>query len=97
MNKKQYTVEKAYGVNDEITTYVNGKIVSRTISPYWETQGYCSALKNRGYSKAYNVEQYKIKMEENKENYEFALEQYEMAKANPLIIGKDNNNGNNNQ
>lgn len=48
--------------------------------------GYIAALKNRGYVQAYYEREYRVIMLRAKEDYEFALADYEKAKENPLVL-----------
>lgn len=75
---KQYTVEEAYIGNDKITLYDNGKLKSYDIISNYETYYYCKTLERQGYTRAYDVSKYEKEIEE-------AIEQYNMAKENPLI------------
>lgn len=84
-NMKQYTVEEAYTGNDKVTLYNNGKLEFYDIMSLYETDGYCNCLKNQGYTRVYDVSKYEKEMKEAKKNYDFAIEQYNMAKENPLI------------
>lgn len=53
---KQYTVEEAYSRNVKITRYTNGKEEYYNILSYWQVEGYCMALEEQGYTRAYDVE-----------------------------------------
>ena len=86
---KQYTVEEAYTDNDKVSRYTDGKLEYYEVMSYWETQGYCKALESEGYTNAYDMSKAKEKLETAKQEYEDALEFYNMAKANALI-GSDN-------
>ena len=86
---KQYTVEEAYTGNDKVSRYTDGKLEYYEVMSYWETQSYCKALESEGYTNAYDMSKAKEKLETAKQEYEDALEFYNMAKANALI-GSDN-------
>ena len=86
---KQYTVKQAYTDNDEVSKYIDGKLESSSIMSYWNTEGYCKALEEQGYTKAYDVSEARGELDIAKQEYEDALEYYNMAKANALI-GSDN-------
>lgn len=82
---KQYTVEEAYSGNMKITKYSNGKEEHYNIVSDWQVSGYCMALEEQGYTRAYDVEKYEQAMNEAKEAYENAKYLYEKAKKNALI------------
>ena len=52
---KQYTIENAYTGNEKVSRYTDGKLEFYEVMSYWEVDGYCSALENMGYTKAYDV------------------------------------------
>lgn len=83
---KQYTVEEAYTDNDKVSRYVDGKLEYYEVMSNWVTEGYCSALESMGYTKAYNVKKAEEILNEAKEAYDYALEYYETAKENALIL-----------
>ena len=56
---KQYTVENAYTGNEKVSRYTDGKLELYEVMSYWEVDGYCYALENMGYTKAYDVSKYK--------------------------------------
>lgn len=82
---KQYTVEEAYSRNVKITRYCNGKEEYYNILSDWQVDGYCMALEEQGYTRAYDVEKYEQAMNEAKEAYENAKYIYEEVRKNPLI------------
>lgn len=83
---KQYTVEEAYTDNDKVSRYVDGKLEYFEVMSYWETEGYCSALESMGYTKAYDVKKAEEILNDAKKTYDYALEYYEKAKKNALVL-----------
>lgn len=84
--KKQYVIKMAYTDNYHVLQYVDGKLETHNIISYYELDGYIAALKNMGYVQAYYEREYHVKMLRAKEDYEFALADYEKAKENSLIM-----------
>ena len=88
--EKATSIEKYAVENGAVCgRYVDGKLEYYEVMSYWETQGYCKALESEGYTNAYDVSKAKAKLETAKQEYEDALEFYNMAKVNALI-GSDN-------
>lgn len=82
---KQYTVSVAYTDNDKVTKYINGKPIDYKIMSYWETDGYCNALKDEGYSRAYALDELLEELISAKEAYELAQKRYDEAVPFRLI------------
>lgn len=82
---KQYTVSVAYTDNDKVTKYINGKPIDYKIMSYWETDGYCNALKDEGYSRAYDLDELLEELISAKEAYELAQKRYDEAVPFRLI------------
>ena len=80
---KQYTCNRVYSDNYEITTYINGVEKYRDIVALWEMDAYLRKLTNEGFTEAYDEETINAYEEE----YENAKYLYELAKANPLYKG----------
>lgn len=87
--KKQYVIKEAYTDNYHVLQYVDGKLERCNIVSYYELDGYIAALKNMGYVRAYYEREYHVKMLRAKEDYEFALADYEKAKENPLVLSDE--------
>ena len=83
--KKQYVITEAYTDNYKVVQYVDGIYDGGKIVPYYELDGFVSALENVGYEKAYDVDEAKKEMLKAKEEYELALRHYEHAKHHALI------------
>lgn len=81
---KQYTVENAYTDNYEVTQYENGTAVVSGIVAYYELEGYCDAIENNGYKRAFDVPKYECDMMAAKVQYDFAVKMYKRAKEHPL-------------
>ena len=82
---KQYTVSVAYTDNDKVTKYINGKPIDYKIMSYWETDGYCNALKDEGYSRAYDLDELLEELISAKEAYQLAQKRYDEAVPFRLI------------
>ena len=82
---KQYTVSVAYTDNDKVTKYIDGKPIDYKIMSYWETNGYCNALKDEGYSRAYDLDELLEELISAKEAYELAQKRYDEAVPFRLI------------
>lgn len=76
---KQYTVSVAYTDNDKVTKYIDGKPIDYKIMSYWETNGYCNALEDEGYSRAYDLDELLEELISAKEAYELAQKRYDEA------------------
>lgn len=87
--KKQYVIKMAYTDNYHVLQYVDGKLEAHNIVSYYELDGYIAALKNMGYIQAYYEREYHVKMQRAKEDYEFALADYERAKEKPLVLNEE--------
>lgn len=85
---KQYTIKPAYTGNSKIDLYENGKLVSTTIDNDYNLGGHINAIEDMGYERAYDVDEAEKKMLDAKQKYEWALEEYEYAKAHALIKSK---------
>lgn len=77
--KKQYVVSPSYTDNYRVTKYTNGKVINYEIMSYWEVEGYCNALESEGYTKAYDLDELRKKMEEAEEKLQWAKQAYEDA------------------
>lgn len=84
MKVKQYVTKDAYTGNTEISIYEDGKLVSSTIENDYNVDGYTNALKNMGYERAYDVDEWENKFREIEEEYKWIKEMYEKAKSNPV-------------
>ena len=82
---KQYTVSVAYTDNDKVTKYINGKPIDYKIMSYWETDGYCNALEDEGYIRAYDIDELLEELISAKEAYELAQKRYDEAVPFRLI------------
>ena len=82
---KQYTISPAYTGNDKVTKYVDGKIIGYEVMSYWETDGYCNALEDEGYSRAYDLDELLEELISAKEAYELAQRRYDEAIPYRLI------------
>lgn len=76
---KQYTVSVAYTDNDKVTKYIDGKPIDYKIMSYWETYGYCNALEDEGYNRAYDLDELLEELISAKEAYELAQKRYDEA------------------
>ena len=76
---KQYTVSVAYTDNDKVTKYINGKPIDYKIMSYYETDGYCNALEDEGYIRAYDIDELLEELISAKEAYELAQKRYDEA------------------
>lgn len=83
--KKQYVVSPSYTDNYKVSKYANGKILNYEIMSYWEVEGYCNALESEGYTKAYDIDELRKKMEEAEEKLQWAKQAYEDAIPFALI------------
>ena len=82
---KQYTVSAAYTDNDKVTKYIDGKPIDYKIMSYWETDGYCNALEDEGYNRAYDLDELLEELISAKEAYELAQKRYDEAVPFRLI------------
>ena len=82
---KQYTIGVAYAGNDEVTKYIDGKPIDYKIMPYWETDGYCNALKDEGNSRAYDLDKLLEELISAQEAYKLAQKRYDEAVPFRLI------------
>lgn len=82
---KQYVVQQAYTDNDKVSKYIDGKLENYSIMSYWQTEGYCKALEEQGYSKAYDLSELRKEIETAKQEYEDALEFYNKVKEKALV------------
>ena len=82
---KQYTVSVAYTGNDKVTKYIDGEPINYKIMSYLETDGYCNALENEGYSRAYDLDELLEELINAKEAYELAQKRYDEAVPFRLI------------
>ena len=82
---KQYTVSVAYTDNDKVTKYIDGKPIDYKIMSYWEINGYCNALEDEGYSRAYDLDELLEELISAKEAYELAQKRYNEAVPFRLI------------
>ena len=82
---KQYTVSVVYTDNDKVTKYIDGKPIDYKIMSYWETNGYCNALEDEGYSRAYDLDELLEELISAKEAYELAQKRYNEAVPFRLI------------
>lgn len=87
--KKQYVIKTTHEGNYHVLQYVEGKLEAHNIVSYYELDGYVAALRNMGYVQAYYEREYHVKMLKAKEEYEFALEDYEKAKESPLTLSNE--------
>lgn len=85
-DKLQYTLEEAYSGNTEILQFKNGKLISKAIESDWALEGYLNCLKNEGYERAYNVDEYSKRWEEAKRAEAHAHALYLEALMHPLIV-----------
>lgn len=76
---KQYVVSPSYTDNYKVTKYVDGKVLYYEIMSYWEVDGYCNALESEGYTKAYDLDELREKMEKAEEKLRWAKQEYESA------------------
>lgn len=83
--KKQYVIRQAYTDNDQVSTYINGKLENYSVISYWQTEGYCKALEEQGYSKAYDLSELRKEIEVAKQEYDDALEFYNKVKEKALV------------
>ena len=83
--KKQYVIRQAYTDNDEVSTYIDGKLENYSVMSYWQTEGYCKALEVQGYSKAYDLSELREQIDVAKQEYEDALEFYNKVKEKALV------------
>lgn len=82
---KQYTVSVAYTGNNKVTKYIDGEPINYKIMSYWETDGYCHALENEGYNRAYDLDELLEELINAKEAYELAQRRYNKAIPYKLI------------
>lgn len=82
---KQYTVSVAYTDNNKVTKYIDGEPINYKIMSYWETDGYCHALENEGYNRAYDLDELLEELINAKEAYELAQRRYNKAIPYKLI------------
>lgn len=76
---KQYTISPAYIGNDKVTRYIDGENVGYKIMSYWESHGYCKALEDEGYTKAYDLDELHKRIEEAEEELRQAQQAYKDA------------------
>lgn len=86
---KQYVIIPAYSGNYHIICVEDGKITSNTIKAYYDMTGYCEALEEMGYTKAYFVPEAKKALDEAKQAYLLAQQAYDTAIAAPLQIADE--------
>lgn len=83
--KKQYVITEAYTDNYKVVQYVDGIYDGGKVVPYYELDGFVSALESMGYEEAFDVDKANVEMLEAKQIYEIALQRYEHAKNHALI------------
>ena len=86
---KQYIVEWAYTGNSHVLLFEDGKLKSHFIEADYDLGGYINHIESQGYKKAYFAPKYEAEMQKAKEDYEFAIQEYEKAKQTPLILNND--------
>lgn len=86
---KQYVIKEAYTDNYHVLQYVDSKLETDSIVSWYGLDGYVSALENMGYTKAYYVPEYKMKMYEAQEELDFATRAYNEAKSRPLVLSDE--------
>lgn len=80
----QYTAELIYQNTYEIVKYKNGRQIEQYLVPDYgivETQ---ELLESKGFTRAYNPEQYKLLVDFYKEKYEQAEQDYQHALQFPV-------------
>ena len=82
---QQHTVRVASTDNDKVTKYIDGEPINYKIMSYRETDGYCNALEDEGYSRAYDLDELLEELINAKEAYEHAQRRYNKAIPYKLI------------
>lgn len=77
--EKEYVIRQAYTDNDEVSTYIDGKLENYSVMSYWQTEGYCKALEEQGYSKAYDLSELRYDLSELRKEIEIAKQEYDDA------------------
>lgn len=85
---KQYVVKEAYTDNYHVLQYVDGVLEANDILSYYVLEGYIRAIENLGYTRAYFEPEYLKLMQQAKEEYDFAMEQYKTAQENSLVLSE---------
>lgn len=84
--KKQYVLKRGvYPDNDEVVLYVNGKFEGSSIMNFWETEGYCRAIEEQGYTCAYDLKALKAELDVLEAEYTDMKKYYESVKDEALI------------
>lgn len=83
---KQYVVKEAYTGNYHVLQYVDGVLETHDIINSYALPGYIQAIENAGYTRACYEPEYLKKLEQAKEDYDFAVSQYEFAKEHSLVL-----------
>jgi len=90
MNKQEHTLQyvveyETYAGNDCVTQYIDGAEQGHDIMSYWETDGYCRAIENLGYVRAYDADEASNAVRKAEEALAAAQQHYQVAAANPLM------------
>lgn len=86
---KQYVIKEAYTDNYTVTRYLDGRLEGGKILSIWDLSGYLQAIENDGYIRAYVVGDYIRKLQEAEAQYNYALNEYQMALQNPLWLSEE--------
>lgn len=85
---KQYVVEEAYTDNYFVLLYVDGVLQNQQILAYYDLPGYTKSIEDSGYTRAYYKPKYYKMINDLVDQYLNALEQYNEAARNPLILSE---------
>lgn len=81
---RQYIIKNAYKGNDEVITFENGNKTGSKIVAEYNIDGYCDALENMDYERAYDVDYYKAELEKAKAQVEYWEFMYSFVSQYPL-------------
>ena len=80
---KQYVIVKAYGLNYHVLQYVDNKLETHDILPEYVLDEYVASVVSKGYTRGYYVPEYEKRMLQLKDDYEFALQEFEKQRRIP--------------
>lgn len=86
MTDKRYTIKKSAEKSlNEISKYIDGKLVGSKVMHTDYTNGFRDAIESEGYIGASRVDALYESMKNAEESYKMWQEEYEFAKQNPLV------------
>ena len=85
----QYITKTAYTGNTSVELWKDGKRMDHTIMADYQVEGYILAIEAQGYERAYDVDYFKRKYEEARDNYIRAQGALNLAERYPLVKESD--------